>query len=237
MSIHDKKRISRLSSITTSLQTKSLISAPELARRFNVSVRTIYRDIRALEEAGIPIYVEEGKGFRLVEGFRLPPVMFTENEANALIAAEQLILNAKDSSLVREYSRAIEKIKAVVSADTKEKLQLLSQRMVDKYIVELDRTSSYLSDLQHALTNFRLTTIDYTDASGQLSQRTIEPFALLSTRESWVMIAWCRLRQDYRHFRLDRISRLEVLEQVFPAHDLTLDEFLQKYRKPTTPMT
>jgi predicted DNA-binding transcriptional regulator YafY len=82
---NDTKRISRLTAIITQLQTKRLVTAPELASKFSVSVRTIYRDIRALEQAGIPIYVEEGKGYRIMEHYRLPPVMFTESEANALI--------------------------------------------------------------------------------------------------------------------------------------------------------
>jgi predicted DNA-binding transcriptional regulator YafY len=104
---NDTKRISRLTAIITQLQAKRLVTAPELASKFSVSVRTIYRDIRALEDAGIPIYVEEGKGYSLMEHYRLPPVMFTESEANALIAAEQLVLNNKDSSLIEDYSAAI----------------------------------------------------------------------------------------------------------------------------------
>src|SRR6187402_3559676 len=97
MSDNDTKRLSRLTAILMLLQTKRLSTASELASRFMVSNRTIYRDIKALEQAGVPILTEEGKGYLLMEGYRIPPVMFTESEANALITAEQLILKNKDA--------------------------------------------------------------------------------------------------------------------------------------------
>ena len=89
---NDTKRLSRLTAILTQLQVKQLVTASELAVKFTVSIRTIYRDIRALEEAGIPVVTEEGKGYTLMEGYRIPPVMFTEQQANALILAQQLVL-------------------------------------------------------------------------------------------------------------------------------------------------
>ena len=91
MNDNDTKRLSRLTAILTQLQTKRLLTSTILAEKFNVSVRTIYRDIRALEQAGVPILTDEGKGYYLMEGYKIPPVMFTEKQANALILAEQLI--------------------------------------------------------------------------------------------------------------------------------------------------
>ena len=135
MNNNDTKRISRLTAIVTQLQTKRLLTAPELASKFSVSVRTIYRDIRALEDAGIPIYVEEGKGYSLMEHYRLPPVMFTESEANALIAAEQLVLNNKDSSLIKDYSAAIDKNQICI----KSKCQRQSQFTCRTDTVQADR--------------------------------------------------------------------------------------------------
>jgi len=84
----DVKRISRLTAIVTQLQSKRLVTSTELSKKFNVSIRTIYRDIKALEQAGVPVLIEEGKGYTLVEGYKVPPVMFTEGEANALVTAE-----------------------------------------------------------------------------------------------------------------------------------------------------
>lgn len=103
MNDNDTKRHSRLTSILTQLQTKRLLTASELANMFLDSNRTIYRDMKALEQAGVPILTEDGKGYTLMEGYRIPPVMFTESEANALIIAEQLILKNKHASFVKEY--------------------------------------------------------------------------------------------------------------------------------------
>jgi predicted DNA-binding transcriptional regulator YafY len=226
---NDTKRISRLTAIITQLQTKRLVTAPELASKFAVSVRTIYRDIRALEDAGIPIYVEEGQGYSLMEHYRLPPVMFTESEANALITAEQLVLNNKDSSLIKDYSAAIDKIKSVLSINVKDKANLLSERTQFNQIKQIERTSSNLSALQFALTNFLLTKIEYANAANQTTERTIAPFALLTTQANWLLVAWCLLRQDFRYFRLDRIKKLEVLSERFTPHDLTLQEYFDRY--------
>lgn len=229
MNKNDTKRISRLTEIITQLQTKRLLTASELAAKFSVTVRTIYRDIRALEQAGIPIYVEEGKGYGMMDHYRLPPVMFTESEANALITAEQLVLQNKDSSLVKDYADAIDKIKAVLNRKAKDKANLLSERTQFSQLKDIERTSTNLSALQYALTNFLLTRIEYTNAAEETKNRTIEPFALLSARDGWLLVAWCRLRKDFRHFRLDRIRKLEVLSEEFTPHDLTLQDFFDRY--------
>lgn len=223
---NDTSRLSRLTAILIQLQTKQLITATGLADKFNVSVRTIYRDIRALEQSGVPILTEEGKGYTLMEGYRIPPVMFTETEANALITAEQFVLKNKDASFIKEYTAAIDKIKSVLRYSTKENANLLSNRIAISQNNTLDRTSNYLSSLQLALTNFNLTKIDYQKAdSDEISSRAIEPFALLSTQENWLLVAWCRLRNTFRIFRLDRIRRLEVLGDKFEPHKLTLQEY------------
>lgn len=229
MNNHDTKRISRLTDIITQLQTKRLLTATELAAKFSVSVRTIYRDIRALEQAGIPIYVEEGKGYGLMDHYRLPPVMFTEREANALITAEQLVLKNKDSSLINDYADAIDKIKSVLNQKAKEKANLLSERTQFRQLKDLERTSTNLSALQFALTNFFLTRIEYTNAADETTNRTIEPFALLNARDGWLLVAWCRLRKEFRHFRLDRMRKVEILSEGFTPHTMTLQEFFDRY--------
>lgn len=221
---NDTKRLPRLTAILTQLQTKRLITATELANKFSVSVRTIYRDIRSLEQGGVPIVTEEGKGYSLLEGYRMPPITFTESQANALILAEQLVLKNKDTSFIKEYTEAIDKIKAVLRHDVKDKTNLLSERTRFDQNINSERNSSNLSTLQFALTNFLLVRIRYTNESGQSTERIIEPFALLST-ENWLMVAWCRLRTDFRYFRLDRIAQLEVLSENFTKHNLTLQQF------------
>lgn len=228
----DLKRLSRLTAILTHLQTKQLITANELAKRFSINVRTIYRDMKALEEAGVPIVTEEGKGYCLLEGYRVPPVMFTESEANALITAEQLILNNKDTSFVREYTQAIHKIKSVLRHNTQKKANLLSQRIVVRQNLSGEKTSDYLSQLQLALTNFNVVKIAYhAPDTNKNTNRIVEPFALYSTQENWLLIAWCRLRNDYRSFRLDRIKSFTLLNENFQPHPLTLEEYFEICRQ------
>lgn len=228
MDNNDTKRLSRLTAILTQLQTKRLLTATILAEKFNVSVRTIYRDIRALEQAGVPILTEEGKGYSLMEGYRVPPVMFTEAQANALITAEQLVLKNKDTSFIKDYTEAIEKIKSVLKYNIQDKANLLSERTRFDQNNYLERNSSNLSDLQFALTNFRLAKIEYANEQNITTTRHIEPFALLST-ENWLLVAYCRLRKEFRFFRLDRIKKLKILSDKFEPHKITLQEYFERY--------
>lgn len=229
MNDQDIKRLSRLTAILTQLQTKRLITASELANKFLVSTRTIYRDIKALEQAGVPILTAEGKGYTLMEGYKIPPIMFTESQANALILAEQLVLKNKDTSFVKDYLEAIEKIKAVLGSSTKEKANFLAERTRFDQNINSEKSSNIISDLQFSLTNFFLTKIDYINEGKKISSRLIEPFALLSTQENWLLVAWCRLRNEFRYFRLDRIKKLEILTERFVPHKLTLQEYFDRY--------
>lgn len=228
----DIKRVSRLTAILTQLQTKNLLIAQNLADQFSVSKRTIYRDIRALEEAGVPIITEEGKGYTLMDGYKIPPVMFTESEANALITAEQLILKNKDASFVKDYTDAVNKIKAVLRSNTKDKANLLSSRILSGQNIESNRTSNNLSILQLALTNYNLVKITYfSPENNQTTERIVEPFAIYTTQENWLLIALCRLRNDYRAFRLDRIESLSVQNQTFEPHQITFEEYIDLVKK------
>lgn len=229
---NDTRRLSRLTAILTQLQTKRLITASELADKFQISTRTVYRDIKALEKAGVPIVTEEGKGYSILDGYRIPPVMFTENEANALITAEQLVLRNKDASFVKNYSEAITKIKSVLRHNTKDKVNLLSNRIVIRHNPETIRTSSYLSELQLALTNFTIVEVLYhSPENDQTTIRKIEPFAIYSTQENWLLIAFCRLRNDFRTFRLDRIQKLTALNETFEPHKMSLHEYFEICRE------
>ncbi len=232
MPVKDTLRVSRLTAMVTQLQTKRLVTAAEMAKKFDISIRTVYRDIRALEEAGIPIATEEGRGYSLIEGYRLPPVMFNEDEANALITAEQLVLKNKDASFVKNYQEAIIKIKSVLQNNTKSKADLLSKRIVFRQNPDSDRTSNHLSELQQALTNFNVARLHYLSLTDNtLTQRDVEPFAMYSTQDNWLLIAWCRLRKEYRAFRLDRIQRMEIYNTRFKPHPLTLEQYFEICRQ------
>ncbi|MFD2037518.1 helix-turn-helix transcriptional regulator [Belliella marina] len=166
-----------------------------------------------------------------MEHYRLPPVMFTESEANALITAEQLISKNRDVSFVKEYTEAINKIKSVLRYNTKEKVNLLSNRVVFRYNTDNTLTSNFLSTLQLALTNYNCSEIEYLSTEkNEITRRIIEPFAPYNTQENWVLIAFCQLRKDFRAFRLDRIRDLKVLNTQFKPHKITLQEYFEMCR-------
>lgn len=225
----DIKRISRLTAILTQLQTKRILTAQGLSEKFGVSKRTIYRDIKALERAGVPILTEEGKGYTLMEGFRIPPVMFTEKQANALILAEQLVLKNKDASFVKDYSEAIDKIKSILKYTVKDKANLLTTRTTYDQVLNQERSSNILSDLQYALTNYNLVEVQYINKEGNSTERLIEPFALLNS-SNWYLIAWCRLRKAFRFFRLDRMQNIKIKSEKFEPHNMTLQEYFDRYQ-------
>ena len=226
---NDTKRLSRLVAILTQLQARRLVTATRLAEKFGVSTRTIYRDLKALEQAGVPILPEDGKGYTLMEGYKIPPIMFSENQANALILAEQLVLKNRDSSLINDYAEAIDKIKAVLRQNEKEKANLLSLRTKFTMLDNFEIKSNILSAIQIALTNFCLVSFEYINAENKESKRTVEPFALLNISEGWLLVAYCRLRKEFRYFRLDRIQNLQVQQENFTPHKMTLQEFFEKY--------
>jgi len=216
-------RLSRLTSILTQLQAKRLVNAMELSSKYKVSVRTIYRDIRSLEQAGIPIYTEEGKGYSLVEGYTLPPVMFTEEEANALVTGFSIISRNKDASLVENYKDAVTKIKSVLRNTQKSKAELLTSRVA--YISNLSQvtTSNILSSIQIAITSLRLIDINYISLyKNEESNRFVEPQAMYHTQGNWILIAWCRLRKDFREFRLDRIQSIKMTGDEFEDRQFDL---------------
>ncbi|NQX81849.1 MAG: YafY family transcriptional regulator [Flavobacteriaceae bacterium] len=221
-------RLSRLTAILIQLQTKRIVTASELANKFDISKRTIYRDIKALEQSGVPVLTEEGKGYTLMDGYKVPPVMFTEKQANALILAEQLVLKNKDASFVKDYSEAIDKIKSILRYSAKDKANLLASRTQYNEVINQERNSNNLSDLQNALTNYNLVKIEYVNKEGAATKRLIEPFAILSG-ENWYLIAWCRLREEFRFFRLDRIQKAEILLENFEPYKMSLQEYFDKY--------
>jgi predicted DNA-binding transcriptional regulator YafY len=224
------KRLPRLTAILTQLQTRKIVTASKLADKFDVSARTIYRDIKALEEAGVPIITEEGKGFSIMEGYRIPPVMFTENEANALITAELLIKACKDESLMSEFSSAIQKIKSVLPNHLKTRVESLESKVaITKFYTETGDKSKYLLSIQKALIENLVVKINYTNASKIASERELEPFALFSnTNDKWILVAFCRLKKDFRSFSLSKIENLTFTYEKFIPQTITFEQYLKK---------
>ena len=228
-------RLIRLTTLLTQLQAGRLITARSLADHHGVSLRTIYRDVRALEAAGVPVINVEGKGYSLLEGYRMPPVQFTEAEAGALITAEILLARNKDASLARAYRSAVMKVKAVLPGSAKDRSDLLRDRMQSRDNPGGDSTSNFLMQLQGALTHYTVCHLAYANVNGYPTERDVEPFAIYTSSGNWILLAYCRRSQDFRAFRLDRIQRLRLLSEHFTPHDLTLEDYLAECRKKYIP--
>jgi predicted DNA-binding transcriptional regulator YafY len=228
-------RLDRLTSILTHLQTKRTITAQELADRFGISLRTVYRDLRSLDEAGVPIIGEAGQGYSLVDGYRLPPVMFTKEEAMAFLIAEKIVEKVTDHESSRHFQSALFKIKAVLKSTQKDALDHLSGQVevIPKpnglLAAGRDRT---LQVLLQSLSEKRVISIEYTTFEEQVTtRRAVEPVGVYYSFEQWYLIAWCRLRNDYRTFRLDRIREVGVCEETYQNHHPSLKDYLEKVKK------
>jgi predicted DNA-binding transcriptional regulator YafY len=221
-------RIDRVSAILIHLQTKKYVTANEIADRFEISKRTVYRDIKALEEAGIPIGAEAGKGYFIVEGFHLPPVTFTKDEASSMLVAEKMVEKLTDVSVSKHFKSAMFKIKSVLPDKEKQFLEDLQPNIEVFYSMKSDFPNNYLSDIQMALANRNTLTIDYQSIyKGELTKnRTIEPVGLCFYSLGWHLIAFCQLRSEYRDFRVDRITRLSLNDEFCQKRELNS---VQKY--------
>ncbi|MEO6979916.1 MAG: WYL domain-containing protein [Mucilaginibacter sp.] len=220
-------RLRRLIALLTILQTKRIVNATDVATRFNISTRTVYRDIKLLEEAGVPVFTEEGKGFSLVDGYKVPPLLFTESEAAAVITAEKFIAGNNDQSLVNNYHSATDKIKAVLRYMEKEKMNMLSERVKVYSNDDEKPMTSHFAELQHALTDYKLIRIQYCALKeDEITDRIVEPFALFYAANKWLLLAFCRLRNDYRFFRIDRFRSFQILSEKFEPHKMTITQYL-----------
>lgn len=208
-------RLTRITAILIQLQSKKIVTAKEIAGRFEISLRTVYRDIKTLQEAGVPIGSENGVGYFLVDGYRLPPVSLTEEEANALIVSEEFIKRQGDRSLSKNYDSVIIKIKSTLRSFQKENIEFLANRTISFVKGEVIESNG-LSEIQKAISNKKVVDITYRSIyKEELTIRKIEPQAVYFTNNLWIAIAHCRLREEFREFRLDRIDQLAVTAETF----------------------
>ncbi len=218
-------RTDRLQAIITQLQSKKVVKAQEIANRFDISLRTVYRDIRALEEAGIPIGAEAGIGYFLQEDYYLPPIMFTTTEASALILAGKLMPFLSDNKVNQNYQDAIIKVRSVLKSTEKDELEKIDSCMNVLHYMHDDKKceSIFINDIQSALINQEVIRIRYFAKYNQTTaERDIEPISLLYYGMSWHLIAWCRLREEFRDFRLDRIESIKHTNKHY-SRDLKSD--------------
>jgi predicted DNA-binding transcriptional regulator YafY len=206
---HQTMKINRLLEITIILLSKKTITAGELAERFSVSVRTIYRDIDVLSTAGVPVYTLKGQGggISLLEDFTLNKALFTQQESESLLLA----LKTLQSTQYPEIETVLDKIRAVF------------QKPASADWVDIDFSSwgsspnehNKLGDIKKAILENKVISFDYINMEGVKSRREIEPMQLLFRGHSWYIWGFCRKRRDFRIFRLSRIKNLSVTDKVF----------------------
>lgn len=212
-------RIDRLFGILTLLQSKKFVCAEKIADKFKMSVRTVYRDIKALGEAGIPISFEPTRGYFIVQGYFLPPVSFSTEEANALIFLEALAYGFTDKSIQTHYSNALNKVKAVLRTSQKEKMEILGNNIKLQVPACFRNEFEYLSVLQSAISSKTIIEMGYKNNNNETSLRHAEPIGLVFYAFSWHLIAWCQKRLEYRDFKVARILQLKSTDMPFKKTD------------------
>jgi len=219
------RRADRLFAIVQLLRRRRLTTAAMLADRFEVSERTIYRDIQDLVCSGVPIIGEAGLGYQL-RGYDLPPLMFTEEEIEAVVLGARVVRRWADPALQRAADEALDKIETVLP-------DRLRQRVKQSALFALnfqpdDQGIGALGPLRQAVREHRKIRLAYRRADGQPSSRIVRPLCLAFIPPLWMLSAWCELRADFRNFRLDRIVELEVLDETFADEPgRSLDDFLR----------
>jgi predicted DNA-binding transcriptional regulator YafY len=228
-------RIDRVSAILIQLQSKKVVKAQEIADRFNISLRTVYRDVKALDEAGVPVIGEAGVGYSIMEGYRLPPVMFTKEEATAFLTAEKLVEKLTDNSTKKNYGTAMLKIKAVLRLTEKDYLEDMEPHIEvieNQYVPKRTNDTIHLQQVLQCIAGKNVLQLDYfANHNQQKSTRDVEPVGIYYLAENWYMVAFCRLRKDYRTFKFSSINTLRVTDAVFKQQHPSLKSFLSKESK------
>ncbi|MEO1448324.1 MAG: YafY family protein [Bacteroidota bacterium] len=213
------------------LQNRKLITAEALAEVFDVSVRTIYRDMRSLEAAGVPLGAEAGKGYYLADGFNLPPVMLSRKEASALLLSHKLVAEYTDPSLSEAHEEAMEKIKAVLDPEALRDIERLEASVQVRLSYQRTKAQGpWLAEIQRSLRLQQPVRMTYLRKHPESrSARVVEPIGLCYYSNSWHLIGWCQLREAYLDFRADRIEDLVVLPSPFTKSDhITLTDYFDQ---------
>jgi predicted DNA-binding transcriptional regulator YafY len=228
-------RIDRLTAILVQLQSKRVVKAQEIADKYKLSLRTVYRDIKALDEAGVPIIGEAGIGYSIMEGYRLPPVMFTKEEATAFLTAEKLVEKLTDESTKKNYGTAMLKVKAVLRLAEKDYVEDMEQHIEvieNQYVPKRTNDTTHLQNVLQSIAQKNILELDYfANHNQQQSSRDVEPVGIYYLGENWYMVAYCRLRKDYRTFKFASINKLTITGAHFEKQHPSLKSFLSKESK------
>jgi len=224
------RRADRLFRIIQRLRRRRVVTAAQLAEGLEVSARTIYRDVADLVASGVPIRGDAGVGYALQRGFDLPPLMFNETEIEALVLGARVVRGFADAGLASAAEDLLSKVEAVLPSH-------LAQRISESALHALNFRESAteratLGALRSAIREQRRVAFAYQDRKDAVSRRTVRPLGLIYLGPVWQLGAWCELRQDFRVFRLDRLSALEVGGERFEAErGRTLPDLFDHYRR------
>ncbi|WPH15838.1 helix-turn-helix transcriptional regulator [Variovorax paradoxus] len=207
------RRADRLFQLVQIIRGRRLTTAAFLALRLEVSERTVYRDVADLQHQGVPIEGEAGVGYRLGAGFELPPLMFTQDEASALVAAARLAQSWVDPALARDIETGLGKILSVLPPAAR-----VSAEALALYAPALglgDALRARLQVLREAVQARQKLRLHYRDVSGDASERTVRPLGCFYWGRVWTLSTWCELRNDFRGFRIDRMDAVDLLPERF----------------------
>jgi len=229
-------RIDRLSAILTMLQSNSAVKPKHITERFGIGIRTVYRDIRALEEIGIPITGDSRSGYSLVDGYKLPPLMFTQEEAFAFLAAEKLIDKFTDSGIKDSYKSGVDKIRAVMRIAEKETLTEMNEKIgvLDFHAPITSDAYNYLQILLKNIARQKKVELSYlSHGKNEAIERLVDPIGVFFSMSNWYCIGFCNKRKDYRTFKISRIQSLKETEVSINTIHPPLDSFLQDLKVQT----
>jgi len=228
------RRADRLFRIVQFLRAGRLQTARELARKLQVSDRTIYRDVQDLQLSGVPILGEAGVGYTLRRDYDLPPLMFDLREITALVLGSRMVAAWGDAELASAANDALRKIEAVLTPALRDRIDAV--RLYAPALAirrpEVEAARENLEQLRGAIENIRMIQVAYADEKGQETERRLRPMALLFWGNVWTLVAWCELRQDFRSFRVDRFRSIQTLEESFvQERGQRYEDFLIKMRQ------
>lgn len=207
------------------------VSGKQIAESLGVSLRTVYRDIATLQAQGAQIDGEPGIGYVLKPGFLLPPLMFLEDEIEALVLGMRWVADRADHALRQAALNAQAKIAAVLPSDLKEQLEGSGLLVAPGQVV--DNNDETLADIRYAIRHELICDLQYHSLKGENSRRQIWPLGIGYFDEVRLLIAWCELRKDFRHFRTDKIKQIATLETHYPKRRQTLLSLWKEQQKYT----
>lgn len=222
------RRADRLFQIVQLLRRDRISTAAKLAAELEISERTLYRDIADLMASGVPIESEAGVGYRLPPRFDLPPMMFTVDEAEALLLGARMVAAWGDPALKEAAATLLRKTEAVLPTGKRSRLADLPFVVPDHHVPP--ENAQHLALLRQALREGRKVRVAYARADGETSDRLLQPLGVVFWGYHWNLAAWCEWRQDFRTFRLDRLRGVTLEESFAPLPGRSLETYLERQR-------